>query len=137
VNYRLGPLPVLKAYTLTGPATFTAEPVVWVHLQCTADTMDLVHRLLGFMSEHNIYQEPYGSRSGGGVFSAAFKPEDAERIKAWLLEQGARQRIKAWLLEQGARQDRGADRGIGVCPVCDEPQFRCPSGRACKNGHGY
>jgi hypothetical protein len=26
---------------------------------------------------------------------------------------------------------------LGVCPVCQEPQFLCPSGRVCKNGHGF
>jgi hypothetical protein len=36
----------------------------------------------------------------------------------------------------GSMPDHG-DEGLGVCPDCQEPQFRCPSGVVCKNGHGY
>jgi hypothetical protein len=28
-------------------------------------------------------------------------------------------------------------RAYGVCPDCQEPQYECPSGVVCKNGHGY
>jgi len=34
-------------------------------------------------------------------------------------------------------REREPVKEIGVCPVCQEPQFECPGGQACKNGHGF
>jgi hypothetical protein len=28
-------------------------------------------------------------------------------------------------------------KGPAVCPQCKEPQFACPGGMVCRNGHGY
>ena len=73
----------LKAYTLTGPAKFSATPIVWIQLQCTKDTFGLARELLTFMIDNEICAV-VGASSGGGAFSAGFTQEDADVIVGWL-----------------------------------------------------
>jgi hypothetical protein len=37
----------------------------------------------------------------------------------------------------GSLRDPGVHRLDSKCPDCGESQFQCPSGKTCKNGHGY
>ncbi len=91
----LGPLPKLKAFTLAGPATFTLQPLVRVHIQDTRDTMGsdwsgLCTRFSEWAYKNRILYVK-GESSGGGAFTAYYLPADAERIRAWLAEQGGQE----------------------------------------------
>jgi hypothetical protein len=91
----LGPLPQLKAFTLTGPAHFTVQPVVLVQIQDTKDTLGgdwngLAARFGKWSRDNKVHAVRYVS-SGGGALEAYFSPEDAERIRAWLVEQGGQE----------------------------------------------
>jgi len=90
----LGPLPKLKAFTLTGPAHFAVQPLVLIRIQDTKDTLGenwegLGLRFLKWCFEQKVYSVRTMT-SGGGYFEALFLPEDADRITAWLLEQGGK-----------------------------------------------
>ena len=82
-------LPILKAYTLKGPAKFTVTPCVQINLQCTKDSLTLERALYAFMNESEIYPL-FGGISGGGHHVAYYSEQDAGKIKAWLKEQGAK-----------------------------------------------
>jgi hypothetical protein len=88
----LGPLPQLKAFTLTGPALFAVQPLVLVRIQDTKDTLGehwegLGSRFMKWSGENQIPIVKFLT-SGGGYFEALFLPEDAGKIMTWLLEQG-------------------------------------------------
>lgn len=84
--------PVLKAYRINGPAQFGVQPVVWVSIQDTQDTMTpeggLCGRFMNWCVSQRFWTMFPGS-SGGGAFTGAFHPQHAEKIRAWLTEQGA------------------------------------------------
>lgn len=88
----LGPLPQLKAFTLTGPAHFSVQAFVLVRIQDTKDTLGTDWQGLGArFSKWSFEQKLYATKiltSGGGYFEAMCPPEDAEKIRAWLTEQG-------------------------------------------------
>lgn len=88
----LGPLPTLKAYTLTGPAYFAVQSLVLIRIQDTKDTMGvegggLAQRCMLWALNNRILAVKYLT-SGGGYFEALFNLEDAEKISAWLVEHG-------------------------------------------------
>jgi hypothetical protein len=91
----LGPLPQLRAFSLTGPAHFTLQPVVLVQIQDTKNTGPwdgLASRFTQWARENRILAIRYAS-SGGGSLEAYYSLEDAERIRAWLLKQGGQEDI--------------------------------------------
>lgn len=80
----------LRAYRITGSAMFDAVPLVHIRVQETTDTHGLVGRLLGWMLTERIYSAyRTGGATGGGFMSHHFEPADAEKIVAWLKENGA------------------------------------------------
>jgi hypothetical protein len=81
-------LPLLKAYTLRGPAQFTTTTAVRIAVQCTRDNLDLITELLTWLQANKIYPLLHGGQVGGGAFTYSFEPEDAKRVLAWLLERG-------------------------------------------------
>lgn len=81
----------LRAYTLDGPARFSATPVVWVRVQYTRDNLETLQReFLKFQVDEQLYGawQARGGTSGGGYFAGAFTPEEAEKVRAWLLARG-------------------------------------------------
>ncbi len=84
---------MLKAYTIEGPAQFTILPTTYVFIQDTKDTLKdgegLVGRFFKWTAEQDIYPSIRGGHSGGGSHAGYYATEDAVRILAWLLEQGA------------------------------------------------
>jgi hypothetical protein len=87
----------LKATTLSGPALFSATPVVWVSVQFTQDnwagsnedrSQTLEVQFHEFMRHERLYPAIQSGHSGGGSYAYAFTPEDAAKIQAWLLEHG-------------------------------------------------
>lgn len=90
-DYDLGPLPQLKAFTLTGSAQFVIQPFILIRIQDTKDTMSpeggLGQRFIKWTGENQILIVKLIT-SGGGYVEALFLPEHAEKIRAWLHEQG-------------------------------------------------
>lgn len=83
----------LPAYERTGRARFQITKTVDIQVQETIDTLEdprggLVLRLLRFIGEHELYP-CRGGTSGGGFYCASHYVEDAEKIEAFLREQGA------------------------------------------------
>lgn len=80
----------LKAYSLNGPAQLKLIPAVQVQLQDTKDTIadSMVPRLFKWLMANEIYPVLRGGISGGGLYIGHYTTGDAEKIRAWLLEQG-------------------------------------------------
>lgn len=93
--YNLGSLPKLKSYTLNGPATYTVNPIIWIEVQDTQDTMEpgpgLVQRLCRWCVETGTYAT-FTKVMGGGQFIGAFETEDAPKVTAWLKANGVERR---------------------------------------------
>ncbi len=63
--------------------------------------------------------------------SAASEPEQMSTIDAFIFYDDIIEILsgmKAALIESESTRK---------CPDCGEPQFECPSGTTCSNGHGY
>ena len=82
--------------------TFRAVPVVCViikgekvegvesNLPLGREDGGLVKRFLAFQGEEKIYPALHGGSSGAGQYVGFFTAENAAKIEAWLLEQGAK-----------------------------------------------
>jgi hypothetical protein len=85
--------------------TYRSTPAVWVEVRGEArelpphpelgplpacpDDDGVVARLRAWLEEQDIETLPLcGGLSGGGAFRNAFRPVDAEKVLAWLREQG-------------------------------------------------
>ena len=67
--------------------TFTTKSMVCVHVKCTDRK---VRALLRFLEETRIFPlTKMPGACGGGEYFSFFTAEDAARIEAWLIEQGA------------------------------------------------
>jgi len=81
-------LPTARKYWLEGAAGFGVERLVHVWVQETLDVHGLVERLQAWRIENEIPVLRSGSR-GIGYIELVLREEDAERVIAWLREQGA------------------------------------------------
>lgn len=80
--------------------TFSIEPVVFVTILGEQDKRKkdlrkddgLIGRLLKFQLDNEISPAKPGGYSGRGAYGGFYTAEDAVKIEAWLLEQGAKEK---------------------------------------------
>ena len=84
--------------------TFQLTPVVSVIIKgegknsrrIARDDGGLVLRFLRFQLDEKIFEVIRGGSSGAGVYYGLFTAEDAKKIEAWLLKQGAKHKRGVW-----------------------------------------
>lgn len=88
----------LTAYTLEGPAEFELQELIWVTIQDTKDTLkedpteSLGYKFMKWCWDQAIYSPIRAGATGGGFHYYGYPIEHAEKIRAWLLENGGVER---------------------------------------------
>ena len=78
-------------------ATFTATPVIWVHVEDSGDAR-FMERFLGWLVDEGPVKmvawqtDITRSSKSINVHAAGFAPDDAERVIAWLRGNGCEER---------------------------------------------
>jgi len=68
-------------------ATFTATPVIWISIEDRSKGSDLGYRFMDWL--HDSHIDPVAtSVRFPWCYVAGFAPDDAERVVAWLRENG-------------------------------------------------
>lgn len=80
----LGPLPAIK-YVDNPEIELT--PLVCVEMKVPMGS-ELVKRYHQWFIEHGVWDEGFGSLSGGGRYRGFYTAENAEKVLAWAKEQG-------------------------------------------------
>lgn len=78
--------------------TYTAKTIVWFEIKGTfvqhgstlSDTENITGRFMKWLCNQTFFPARM-QMTGGGCWYGAFWPEDADTVKKWLLENGAKE----------------------------------------------